>query len=380
MSDSSRGQLLLSTETVFNEVPATPVMQKLRFLKETIAHKNSTTVSNEIRSDRMRSDLILLGVDVAGAIDAELSYGTFDMLIEAAMCGTWGTQGDVTLADGVTTNASTTFTSATGAFTAPDVGRSITGTNIPPNTTISSVTNGTTIVLSNAATASGSALSFTVKARSTGNIIKNGVVNRSFLIEKGFLDLPQFFQFRGCAVNTWDLDVSARKIVMSNFGFMGAQATRSGATVSASQTAQTVSPPIPCGPQITNIETNTNMTGIKVKSLKFSLHNNLRLHDHVESQASDDFGRGVMDLTGQMDCYFKSGALYDQFLTNGSTSFSFVIADPLSGRTYTVLLPKIKLPDVNQEIAGVDADVMQTLQFRALYDSVTAAHLQITRT
>jgi len=66
------------------------------------------------------------------------------------------------VADGATTNASTTFTSATAAFTAGDVGKTITGAGIPSGTTIASVTNGTTVVLSNAASATASGVATTI--------------------------------------------------------------------------------------------------------------------------------------------------------------------------------------------------------------------------
>lgn len=49
------------------------------------------------------------------------------------------------------TNGTTTVTSATAAFVAADVGRPVTGTGIPANTTIASRTNSTTVVLSAAA-------------------------------------------------------------------------------------------------------------------------------------------------------------------------------------------------------------------------------------
>jgi hypothetical protein len=51
--------------------------------------------------------------------------------------------------DLVTTASSPTITSASAAFTQEDVGRQVTGTNIPNNTVISSVTNNTTAVLTN---------------------------------------------------------------------------------------------------------------------------------------------------------------------------------------------------------------------------------------
>lgn len=65
------------------------------------------------------------------------------------------------VADASITNTSTTITSATIAFTAADVGQKISGTGIPSGTptTIASVTNSTTAVMSAAATATTTNLS-----------------------------------------------------------------------------------------------------------------------------------------------------------------------------------------------------------------------------
>lgn len=67
-----------------------------------------------------------------------------------------------TVTDGVTTSSSTTVTSATASFGAGDVGAVIATPNLPVGTTIASVTNSTTVVVSAAATASGSAQSVTL--------------------------------------------------------------------------------------------------------------------------------------------------------------------------------------------------------------------------
>jgi hypothetical protein len=68
----------------------------------------------------------------------------------------------VTFTDAATTSSSTTLTSATAAFTSADVGRTISGSGIPGGTTVSSVTNGTTIVLSAAATATATGVTITL--------------------------------------------------------------------------------------------------------------------------------------------------------------------------------------------------------------------------
>jgi len=66
-----------------------------------------------------------------------------------------------TVADGVTTNASTTITSATAAFVAADIGKPIAGTGIPVGATIAAVASATSATLSAAATATGASVTFT---------------------------------------------------------------------------------------------------------------------------------------------------------------------------------------------------------------------------
>lgn len=66
-----------------------------------------------------------------------------------------------TVTDGVT-DGTTTLTSATAAFTQSDVGAAITGGSIPSNTFIQSVTNATTVIMTNAATATATGVSVTI--------------------------------------------------------------------------------------------------------------------------------------------------------------------------------------------------------------------------
>ena len=81
--------------------------------------------------------------------------------------GTAGTNRTVT--DGVL-NSTTTLTSATAAFVTGDVSRVVTGTGIPVNTRILSRTNGTTVVLSQAATATASGVTVALtNGRMDGN-------------------------------------------------------------------------------------------------------------------------------------------------------------------------------------------------------------------
>jgi len=70
--------------------------------------------------------------------------------------------GSRALADGVTTNADATVTSAGGAFTAADVGKSISGTGIPAGATIVTINSSTSVEISAAATADGTGVALVV--------------------------------------------------------------------------------------------------------------------------------------------------------------------------------------------------------------------------
>jgi hypothetical protein len=75
--------------------------------------------------------------------------------------------------DGSTTINSAIFGSAAQAgFTSSDVGKTITGTNIPASTVILSVQSTISVTLSQNATATGSALPFTIYGRPNTTLIK----------------------------------------------------------------------------------------------------------------------------------------------------------------------------------------------------------------
>lgn len=88
--------------------------------------------------------------------------------------------GHRTVTDGVTTNASTTVTSATAPFVQDDVGKPISGTGIPASTTIASVESTTSATLSAAATASATGLTFTFGLALTSPSLTSGIAPMTY--------------------------------------------------------------------------------------------------------------------------------------------------------------------------------------------------------
>lgn len=99
--DTSQVEIGIATETSIGVLPASPApsFTLTRFTGESLNISRDNIQSQEIRPDRNVADLIQVGGGAGGALNFELSYGTFDALLESLLASTW--------ASNVLTNAST---------------------------------------------------------------------------------------------------------------------------------------------------------------------------------------------------------------------------------------------------------------------------------
>lgn len=92
MSDTNRVGLRIARNSE-RDAPITLSPNELRALRYTgtpgLAFAPNSVISEEIREDRQIPDSILVGASAGGNANFELSYGTFDLLIESAMLSTW---------------------------------------------------------------------------------------------------------------------------------------------------------------------------------------------------------------------------------------------------------------------------------------------------
>lgn len=86
---SNLARLRYIREDTFGETPSTGNSQDIRFTGESLSFSLQTETSQEIRSDRQVADLIQVGAETSGDIQFELSFGSFDDFIAAALGGEW---------------------------------------------------------------------------------------------------------------------------------------------------------------------------------------------------------------------------------------------------------------------------------------------------
>lgn len=89
MSSGARQTTLLTPEVTPGVTPANPTWDTLRFTSNTLSPTVNTQTSDEISASRISQGSVVSSADIQGDIVGELSYGTFDKLMEAGFYGTW---------------------------------------------------------------------------------------------------------------------------------------------------------------------------------------------------------------------------------------------------------------------------------------------------
>lgn len=103
-TNTSQTRIGYVVESTYGTTPATPTIQTLRMTGEGFTPSLQYITSDEIRADRNIPDLILAGSEAKGSLDVELSYGSFDALLESLLYSSFSAN---VLKNGVTQSSMT---------------------------------------------------------------------------------------------------------------------------------------------------------------------------------------------------------------------------------------------------------------------------------
>ncbi len=294
IGDTSQVRVASILEATWGTTPNTPALQVARFTGESLNVNQENVVSDEIRSDRNVSDQIPVGRSADGSLNFELSYGTFDDFIAAALYSDWAT-----------------------------------------------------------------------------NAIKNGIVKKSFTLEK-FFELgttDAYMRYTGMMLNQFNLSIEAKKIITGSFSFLGkfgsaATAIIAGATYPAATTTGVMS----AGLDFASLA----MVGIspapKLLKVDMAVNNNLRPQPVVGSLDLVGVGVGRFEVTGSITAYFENLSLYNAYLNGTAASLSFTLGTTTLQK-YNVNMPTIKFQTGKVLTPGNNQDVVAEMTYRALYNT-----------
>ena len=215
----------------------------------------------------------------------------------------------------------------------------------------------------------------------TNNVIKNGVTRKSYSIEKSMLDEGEYFIYKGMVCSDFTINLATRSIATGSFNFMGGFSQLQQTTFATTYTAATTTDVINCMGNVASIQEGlplTSLTGVYIQNLSFTVANNLRGVSAIGYNTAQDIAFGKCDVTGSLSMYFTSDRMYDKFMGNTPTGIFFRVQDG-AGNYYTFTFPKVKFETESIPTPGQDQDVVESLTWRALYDTGIGASMQIDR-
>lgn len=211
--------------------------------------------------------------------------------------------------------------------------------------------------------------------------LKNGLVPKFFTFEETYElgATDTFRRFSGCRVNTLSLNIGARAAITGSMAVMGRQEAVSEAIVAgATYEAPLTTPVATASANVASLLVSGVVTPPKVRSLTMEVTNGVRVRPVVGSKFSEEFGEGRFGLTGTLEVYFESKAIYERVLSHGNGSISFVVGNAANEK-YRITIPNIKFGDGNITAGGNDDDVMASIPYRGLLDATEGCTLKIER-
>lgn len=370
-------------EATLGVTPAA-ALTKMNVVSSSIDANISTTVSNQINPNRSESDLVQTEGTTSGEIGIEWQYAAYDPFVESALGGTFSTAVAYTAAtisasstDNSLNDSATSFSTANILPGHWIVATGFTGANIANNgipmrvvsvTTAKIVVSGVTLVTDAAGE------SVTIKGKS----VRNGTTRKSFTIEKEFSDLTTtFVAHKGMVVNTLNLNAAVGSIVTGSIGFNGTTTTYGTATVGTgaevAATSKEVFSPVSSIGSI--YELGTALVGT-IRSINLTTTNNTRNNQVLGALYPTNINLGTIGITGTMEAYFNNTALLTKFINATATSLAFWF-DDADGNHFVVDMPQVKFNTGTLSGISKNSDIMVSLSFTALYDTVEGFAIQI---
>lgn len=371
MANSARHDMFYDPETVYGVTETTPVFDYIRHTGTTLGTTKTQITSEELYSDRGIRDERHGNKNIAGDIPAELSYGSFDDLIEAALGGTWSVASATITAATISATASgNTIDDSGSGFGSFAVGMMVKISGFAGTLSNNGVAR---VTVASAASLTLDGLNLTDEV--AGNSItiaemdqlKAGVTRRSFSILRDFTDLTngRFQLFTGSAFNTLAMTTGLDAIVTTNFGLIGKLQTSSASAPGGS----TFNDPNTNEPFVAFdgcLSEGGDQSAI-ISAFDFTLDNGIEPKFNVCSDTTDEPGIGRTDITGNITAFFDNDTLLNKFLNETKSQITTFLTDS-AGNTFSVFFPEVLYNSGQPDIGG-EANSPISLSFRALHEA-----------
>jgi hypothetical protein len=281
-----------------------------------------TTVSQQIRTDRLSSGQVVTGLTVGGDLNGELAKeDAVDDYIESAMFDTFSSNAPVAV-DLTIASVAQTLDRVSGDFTVDtSVGDVLilTGFANSENNVkvmvaeVVSPTQVRYIGPSGMLDEVGSGTSYEI-----ADSVEVGTTKKSFSIEKAFLDLTdKALIYKGMIANTMNINVNYGEIVSYTFGFVGndyenadqaSEFITDGRTIDAPATTNSMNGSIDMSFIGLGSTGTFDSSSFCIQSVTIGLNNNLNPQTCIGRTAPQDYSEGTAQIEVSISAYLADGS------------------------------------------------------------------------
>ena len=365
----------------YGTTPTNPVLKALRHTGTSLGLEKDEIRSQELSPDRQYNFVRHGNKSVGNDVNLELSYGSHDDWIEAALCGTWSAK---VTSSAITANAASgSFTRVSGSFVSDGftVGKVVTSSGY-----VAAGNNGRFVISAISATVLTVAPieGQTMSSESGGGdelfvieaAVDNGVTRRSATVERYFADQGSYVYMTGLNASSLSLSIAPGAVVSGSVSFIGKDlepataSAKSGATYPAATTTE------PYDSFTGSIRENGVLTAV-IQSIDFNCDNSMNRRFVIFDNTTQIPSIGKFNLSGTVSAFFDDITLYNKFINETASSLQFELTDT-AGNSYFVYMPNIKYMSGNPDVSD-DGSVTISMAFAGVKDTATGKTLIIQR-
>nr|WP_314074426.1 phage tail tube protein [uncultured Roseococcus sp.] len=357
-------------ETVWGEPPATP-LKDLRITGESLVGQKQRARFNEIQKKRQVSPSVTQQEAASGAINFNLSYGTFDDLFGAVLGNDWTTALAI---DGAAADISTAATgnkltsTTTGKFTSIVVGQFIRLYGFAANNGIYRVaakTSAQDITLAGRVVTNETPIGTNAKIR--GSMLRNGDQVQSVFIQKTIAS--EFFTYPGAVLTGMTLRGGVGQAFTGSFN--GTAKEEDDPATDSSSGAHI---PAPTGGffdavgSFGGVQLNDVAIDAVVQSVNLQLTREGAEMDYGMGSPSAQGARwGQLNPGGTIEMLFRNKAIWQLFKAETQRLISWTMRDP-QGNAYAISLPAAVLMNGSPQAGGPNQTVRSTFTIEGAQD------------
>lgn len=217
----------------------------------------------------------------------------------------------------------------------------------------------------------------------TTGILKGGTVRRSFTIEKSVLagGGRKYMKFPGSRYTGFNLSGSVGARLTGSIDVMALSGVVSTTSVVGSgSVTEPADTRVLSMVDLTAFSLTGDVTPLICRSFNLAVNNNGRYQQGHGQLASYDIAYGMREVTFSFESYFENWEQMDKLLNRTNTNLSLTLTDGTN--TYVIRLPRLRYRGTDVNATGNNADLIQAIEGRGLYDPTTGivTDIMITRT